>query len=515
MPSRSETPQDALILAFDLGTQSLKTALFDRRGAMVATASREIPLTIPHPGWAEQEPSDWWTAMIETVADFPAELRERVAGMTFCAQMCGTVAVDTAGQALHPALIWLDTRSAPIARRITGGWPNVSGYGLATLLRWLPITNGAPNRAGKDPVSKILWLRENRPDVWDAAACFLDVKDWLVNRCTGRFATTPDCAHLTWLMDSRRNRWSSALTRRLGIPEDRLPAITPSTSSVGGGLSADAAAQLGLSAGLPVFAGAGDLTAIGLGAGALESGAPHIYVGTSDWCAAHLDRRKVDPWTAIGTIRAADADRYLLVAAQETAGACFERAAQWLGLDDVPTLLHLAAESETGARGLVFLPWLFGERVPVDDPHLRGAILNLSLDHGAADIARAVIEGVAFNTVWAAGHLMRLAGTRADAPVRLVGTAATSDLLAATLADLLDRPVERIVEARWVGTRGAAMCAAVGLGWVHDFREASAWSRIERTFVPDAGHRTVLNTRYGHFRAAWKTNRRWFGNING
>jgi xylulokinase len=510
--------QADLIAAFDIGTSSAKGVLFDAEARVVATARQPLPVFYPQPGWAEQAPGDWWDAVailarrLREEAKVPAEA---VAGISFCAQMAGTVPVDDRGEALGNALIWLDTRSAALARRLIGGFPSFRGYGLVPLLRWLWLTNGAPNRSGKDPATKIPWLREADPERWARTRAVLDVKDYLLSRATGERVTTPDCAHLTWLMDSRVNAWSPQLLDRLGIDADLLPRICPANALVGG-LRPAAAADLGLSPGTPVAAGLGDVAAFSLAAGSTTAGVPHVYLGTSAWCAAHMERRAVDPFTAIGTLRAADPDRYLLIATQETAGACLDAVCRWLGLEEgsgdtgAPGLMRMAEASEPGARGLTFLPWLFGERVPMDDPDLRGGLLGLSLAHRREDVARAVVEGVAFNLENAMTPLSRLAHVAPGEPVRLLGGCARSDLFATVLAQVLGRPVLRMAHPELGGAFGAMACARLALGWSRSWAEAAALSQTDRRFDPPETPDARLAGARRDFASAYKAVRGWY-----
>lgn len=505
------------MLGCDFGTSSLKAALFDSRGTIVASRRVGYPLLRPAPGWAEQRPEDWWRAFCEASKDM---LREapiapaRVAALGIAAQMAGAVAVDATGQALGDALIWLDTRSEPIARRITGGPIRLGGYGIGALARWLWLTNGAPNPHGRDPISKYLWLREQRPELWRRVAKLLDVKDYLVCRATGHPVTTADCAHLTWLMDSRHGRrtWSPRLVQHLGLSASLLPDIVPATATVGG-LTAEAAAALGLEAGTPVAGGAGDVTAFALGAGRLRPGALHLHIGTSAWWGCHLAGRRVDPLTGIATIASAHPSLNLLVAAQETAGAAVEWAARALaftrdGAADFGAFDRAAAAAPVDGAAPIFLPWLAGERVPVDDPGLRGGFAGLGLAHDRPALARAVLEGIAFNARWALGGIVRLGGGDAAA-VRFLGGGAGSAVWGQLLADVLQRPVEVIEAPEFGGARGAAMIAAVTAGWHADLERAAAMHRLGPRFEPDEARTAHYQARFRRFRAYCKDMRRW------
>lgn len=514
-----EKPQpgrDGLVLGYDFGTSSVKASLVDASGAIVATAKADYPLHLPHPGHAEQDPMDWWQAMARVTRDLLRQAptaRDRVRGIGLSAQMAGTIPVDGQGAPLHRCLTWMDTRSSDIARAITAGGPRVAGYGVLRLASWLWLANGAPNLSGKDPLSKILWFREARPDIWRQAARFLDVKDWLLHRLTGRFATTPDVAQLTWLMDNRvgRRRWSAPWLKRMGIERERMPEIIES-GAVAGTLTTVAAAALGLPEGLPVSGGCGDVNACALAAGDHDEGVYHLHLGTSMWLGAHSWRRRVDPFTGIATLCAAHADRYFLVATQENAGGAALWGAATFGFGAGEAGLHAldeaAAHANPGVDTPYFMPWLFGERVPVDDPDLRGALAGVTLRTTRADLAYAVLEGVALNVRWALSHAQRTLPV-APSPLRLMGGCAASPVWVRIIADTLQRPVQVIQNPAWAGTRGAAMTAALACGDFPDYAGANQLVQLGPVIAPNPALRELADARFRQFVTYWRANRRW------
>lgn len=498
-----------LVLGYDFGTSAVKAALFDDGGNVAASGSASYPLLLPAQGWAEQRPEDWWDAMCEVTPRLLQAANAdpaRIAGVGVTAQMCGVTPVDRSGEALTNCLIWLDTRSSAIAERLTAGWPKISGYGALPLLRWLRLTGGAPNLSGKDPTSKMVWLRENAGDVWPRVHKLLDVKDYIVHRLTGRFATSYDCAHVTWLFDTRtgRKQWSDTLLARVGIGRALLPDVL-GASDVAGGLNATAAEALGLREGTKIAAGLGDVSAAALASGTPAYGAPHLGLGTSAWLGAALPKSRVNPLTGIGSLCGPGGQDYLLIAAQENAGSCIRWAMQALGFgtDDFEDFERLASEAEPSRGAPLFLPWLMGERVPVDDKTVRGGFLNLDLSHSRADMARAVYEGVALNVRWAMTDFDRLAGS-AGKPLRAVGGAAASRLWCRIFADVLQRPIEPVEAPVLGGARGAAMAAAVAAGWFPDLSSASCMARAARSVSPDPVLASLYAERFGRFTAAYR-----------
>lgn len=500
------------VLGYDFGTSALKAALFDAEGQIVASASEALRLLFPAPGWAQQRPEDWWAAMAtvtrRVLADASAS-PDSVQALGLAAQMAGVVPVDERGQALCDGLIWLDMRSGEIAKRTFGG--PVAGYGPVNLARWLRYTGGAPNLSGKDPLTKMLWLRERMPEVWARTYKLLDVKDYLLHRCTGRFVTSPDCAHLTWLFDSREGHkhWAPNLLDRLGLDGALLPDVAAATECAGG-LTPAAAQALGLNAGTPVSVGTGDVSAATLAAGAPENGSAHLCIGTSSWFGAMVPRQRVNPLTGIGSLCGADGEDYLLIATQENAGACVKWAVNALGFDgDFEAFEQAAGQAGERADAPLFTPWMFGERVPVDDRHVRGGFARLSLDSGREDMARAIYEGVALNARWAMGDFDRLS-ERKGAALRLIGGGARSALWCQIFADVLQRPLERIVEPQSGGTRGSAMTAAVVAGWYKDLASASAMTRAARFFQPDPALADFYAERFSAFTHYYRRVKPWY-----
>jgi len=470
-----------LILAADFGTSGVKIGVVAGGLRLIASTQEPYPLLLPGPSQAEQAPEDWWSALARGISRLAAEVPDlgaRTGALVFCAQMCGLICADKAGAPLRPSLVWLDKRSAPLMRGLLGGFPSVAGYQVGKLARWIRIANGAPSHNGMDPTGKMLWIMQNEPEIYERTANFLDVKDWLVHRATGEITTTADSANLTWLMDTRPGRegWSPTLARRIGIPLDKLPRIVDG-SAVVGGLTAAAAGQLGLRADTPVVAGGGDVTATAIGSGAVADGALHICTSTSSWVSGFFGRRVLSVPHAYATITSSIGFRPLLIATQESAGAALSWVAETMdpnrhehgeGLAEFYHDLHEARVDDP-----YFLPWLAGERVPVDEERLRGAFYGLSLRHDQRAIKRAVIEGVALNTRWAFSKVVKQRGAQGSGTIPMVGGAAANPHLVQAMANALNRQI-RVGDTRYSGVLGAAAMAAPTLGWAATVWDAAA-----------------------------------------
>jgi len=514
--------KSGLIIGYDFGTSSVKAALFDPNGGIIASDQAAYPVKLPREGWAEQVPDDWWNAMALCTKQVIKKANvdsSDIKAIGISAQMGGTIPVNKSGEHLYNCLIWLDTRSATISKKITQGFPKISGYGLSNLLRWLWLTNGAPSLSGKDPISKILWIKEQLPDIWIKTHKFLDVKDYLLHRLCGNFVTSEDCAHLTWLMDNRKGKrqWSKYLSRRVGINTNLLPEIKSSTE-VAGKLTRKAAEEIGLSPNTLIVTGVSDVNACALGSGDISNNAIHLCVGTSSWLAAHQTNRAVDIASGTATLCAADHEKYLLIAAQELAGGCINWAVQ--NLFDLKTSKstfshfdQLAQNSKAGANGLFFFPWLFGERVPVDNPYLRGGFANLSISHDSADMARAILEGVALNTRWAMPAIQRITANK-DQPIRFLGGAAKSDLWCQIFSDVLQRPIIQMQSPELGGCTGAAMTAAVGAGIFSSLEDSSIMCKTEKTFVPNRSLAPLFEEKIKFFKTYYQRTHSWHLQFN-
>ncbi len=507
------------ILAIDVGTSEVKAALVSYAGRVLDCARSPCSVMHPEPTWAEQDPNGWWHAICSATRQLWRETTHRpadVTGVVFACQMFGVLPVDADGKPLMNAMIWLDTRSREQARAITAGFPKVSGYGLWKLIKWLRITNGAPNLAGRDTISKFIWLREARPEVWQRTDKLLDVKDYLLMRCTGRAVTSHDLASGGWLYRTKKGElgWSEEILKMLDLSTDRLPKVIQSTE-VAGGLLEDAAVDLGLQPGTPVITGAGDVPSCAIGSGAVRDGEMHLSLGTSSWLAAHMDDRAVNPFAATGTLCAAEHGKYLLIATQETAGASLEwlRTKVFGDVTDYEQINNWVSASEPGAAGVFFFPWLMGERVPVDDSSVRGGFANLGLDHDRSHLLRAIYEGVAYNTRWTMGVVEKLLGHSVPS-MRIVGGGAQSDAWCQIMADVHGRPVERVANPQFCGVRGAGMIALRALGEIGRMEDIGHLVPITHTFEPRPELRDLYSDRFGEYLRYYKQNHAWFRRIN-
>ena len=503
------------ILAFDLGTSALKAALVSERGVIADRETRRMEVRLVPGGGAEQEPEDWWRAIRDASRALLARGSVAPAGLTgLCCSTHwgGTVPTARDGRAVAPALIWMDSRGAPHVRRAVAGPLAIQGYGARKLLRWLRLSGGVPARSGKDPVGHALFLRAERPEVYRAAWKLLEPVDWLGLRLTGRCASSYATIALHWsadIRDLRRVEYDARLLEMSGLERQKLPDLVPS-ASVLGPLAAGPARELGLPEGLPVVAGVPDLHAAAVGSGAVRDGEAHLCLGTSSWLCCHLPRKKADLFHEMTALPSARPDRYLLVDEQECAGACVAWAEEHLGLaggaaDPHAELDRLAASVPPGSGGVVFTPWLNGERSPVDDHTLRASFFNQSLRTTRAHLARAVLEGVACNSRWLLRYVERFLGGPVD-DLHLVGGGARSALWCRIHADLLGRTVRQVEEPLLANVRGAGLVGAVALGLL-GFEEVPGCVPVAATFEPDPGRRRLYDDLFEVFLRLYRATR--------
>jgi xylulokinase len=531
-------PETLFLLAVDLGTTALKTCLYEvgDRLSLRASASRRLRLDTGADGRAEQDPEEWWAALASSVPELLSSAGlppSSVHGLTFCAQMQALVLVDAEGRAVRPALSYLDSRASVRRSGLTAAGPRVAGIGIGLLLPWIALAGGVAASA-KDPLWKYLRVQDEEPEVFGRVCRWLDAKDFLSARCTGRFTMSLDSAFATFLADTRgpRLRWSPWLIRRFGVDALHLPEIVGPADRVGG-LVASASKALGLPEGLPVFAGGGDASLIGTGSGASALGSTHVYVGTSGWVSTAAGRRIVDPSSMMATVPGPVPGRFAYFGEQETSGKCLEWVRDHLALDEIDLYLEKKerplgpeeeyrslidyltssiAEVPAGSGGVLFAPWLHGSRSPFEDPLVRGMFFNLGLETGKRQMIRAVVEGLAYNKRLLLDAQSRRLGI--SAVLRFAGGGALSDETCQILADVTGRSVEAVVDPQNVGAAGAALVAALGMGRFADLDSASATVLVRRRFEPNPDPRRVHERNYGVFRDLYKATRLLFKRLN-
>lgn len=510
-----------VVLAIDLGTSGPKVALVDTEGHMHACVSEPTALHLLPNGGAEQDPEDWWRAIVVATRRLWSAGHDpaRVIAVSVTSQWAGTVAVDRDGRPLHRAILWMDTRGAKYIPELVGGLVRVQGYAAGKLARWVAKTGGVPSLGGKEPLAHLLFLRHERPEVHRAAHMFLEPKDWLNFRISGRMCATIDSIALHWVTDNRdidRIGYDQKLLEMAGLERRRLPDLVRATEAIGT-VTQRAADDLGIGTDTRVFGGTPDVQSAAVGSGAVRDFEPHLYIGTSSWLSCHVPFKKTDILRNVASLPSSLPGRYFAANSQESAGACVN----WLrdqimwpqdAADDRPApddalarIDTLAATVAPGCDGVVFTPWLFGERCPSADPHVRSSFSNLSLRTTRAHLCRAVLEGVALNTRWLLEAVEHFVGQRLES-IRMIGGGANSALWCQIHADILQREIAQVRDPVGCNARGAAFVALLGLGRLR-VDEIGSKVPIAARFEPRRDLVDRYDSLYWAQRELWKLSR--------
>ncbi len=450
------------VLAFDLGTTGNKAVLIEAERGILTTTFVPYGTSFPRPGWAEQDPLEWWRsvcACTQQLLKSEGIRAEEIAAVSFSGQMMGCVPVDKQGAPLRMAIIWADQRAQGEADQLLAGLSEKELYN---------ITGHRVGPAYSAP--KMMWIARHEPKVYDKTWKFLQAKDFIVHKLTDRFCTDPSDACGTGLLDLRRLDWSERILAVTSLAREKLPEVCPSTAVVGE-VTSVAARATGLRKGTPVVLGAGDGVCATVGAGVVDEGRAYLYLGSSAWIGAASREPRLDPLMGTVTWPHVVNNWYSPNGTMHNAGSCMEWAKAVLGADDVRAFEELARKSSPGSGGVLFLPYLMGERAPYWNANARAAWVGLSRTHGPEHCARAVYEGVAFHLRTILEALERR-GLFLPA-LRVAGGGAQSQLWTQILADVLQRPLEILRDPVDVTALGAGILGLVGVGIVPTVEQAA------------------------------------------
>jgi xylulokinase len=509
------------ILAVDLGTSGSKTALATIFGEIIDFEFQEVPLHLLPNGGAEQDPDDWWNAIISTAKKLLSKglvPPENIVAISCSTQWSGTVAVDAEGTHLMNAIIWMDSRGAGCIDRVRRGAVNFEGYGIIKLLTWLYKTGGAPGPSGKDPISHILYIQKEYPHIFRKTYKFLEPKDYVNLRLTGRFAASYDSITLHWVTNNRNIShvtYDDALLKMVGLERDKLPDLKRAIDILGP-VKKEVAQELGIMEDVQVIMGSPDVPVAAIGSGAVRDYEGHCYIGTSSWISAHVPFKKTDILHAVASLPSAVPGRYFIANEQEIAGGILN----WLrdniiyhkdellleeNLPDVFKIFDSIAEKvPAGSNRVICTPWLYGERTPVENHLIRGGLHNISLATTREDIVRSTFEGVAFNQKWVLKYIEKFIGRRMD-PINMVGGGAISDIWCQIHADILDRTINQMEDPIQANARGSAFLASVALGYM-TFDDIPKYVRIKNVFTPNPDNRAIYDELFDEFLCIYKHN---------
>ena len=482
----------SVLLGLDVGTGGARAVAMDERGSVVAEASASYTLHSPRPGWTEQEPADWWRGAQEVLGRVVAEIEDEVVGLGLTGQMHGSVFLDSSDEVIRPALLWNDQRTGEQCEKIT------RSVGERRLIE----IAGNPALTGFQ-APKILWLRDEEPENYEKVARVLLPKDYVRLRLTGEHATDASDAAGTLLLDVRRRNWSGEILNALEIPSEWMPTVYEGSESTGT-LREEVAGKLGLPAGIPVAAGGGDNAAAAVGTGIVREGLMSSSVGTSGVLFAYTDAFSPDPSGRLHAFCHAVPGAYHLMGVTLSAGGSLAWWREAL-MEDYDALVEAASEIAPGSEGLIFLPYLTGERTPHLDPNARGAFFGLTARHDISHMTRAVMEGVVFS-LRDSLDIMRDLGVPVE-EVRATGGGARSALWRELQADIYGTPIRRTVSEEGPAN-GAALLAGVAANIYGSVREASSLVTLrEEITAPNPAGARAYEELYGVYRSLYPATR--------
>ena len=535
------------VITYDTGTTGIKTCLIeiDKEIKIISSATAGYTLSVEDEtgvkGGAEQDADEWWQAMCVTTDEVfrkaPEIKKEQVEGISFCSAMQGLVLVDKEGNCIRKPMTYMDQRATEELKNGIAHGLQVAGADVFKLLKCLKYTGAAPLSV-KDPVWKYKWVEANEPENFKKIHKWLDVKEYLILRASGEFVMTTDSAFATLIYDTRKGHegWCKPLCDMFGVNIEHLPKIMACTDKVGE-VTEKAAAELGLAPGTAVFGGGGDASLIGVGAGAVEIGDTHVYSGTSGWVGTVVEKQVVDTGALMAAIVGADPKSYNYFGELETSNKCVSWVKDHLALDEIGVYLkqhpsavndyeHIAVnlydfleqvieEAEPGAGGVVFTPWLHGNRCPFEDPNAAGMFFNIKLETGKTELIRAVVEGICFHMRWMLERQDKKKEVHISDAVRFCGGGALGSSTCQILADILQRDVEVVDSPQNIGAVGAAACIAVGLGIIPEIKDVKKLIPAKNTYHPNKENKAVYDRNYSVFINLYKSNKKNFKILNG
>lgn len=500
-----------MLIGLDIGTSGAKCLLADETGRVIASATREYPLSTPRPGWAEQNPEDWWRGAADGIravlAKAGADAKD-ICGVSFSGQMHGLVALDAEMRVIRPAILWCDQRTQKQCDWITGRAGGVEGLLRYTNNRMLTGYTGG----------KLLWLRDEEPENFARMKIFCCPKDYIRFRLTGRVLTDVSEASGTGFFDTKNRVWADGLIALAGLDKAIFPKAVESTA-LAGCVTAEAAAETGLPEGLNVYAGGGDAVIQTTGTGLVEPGVLGVVIGTSGNVSMGMSGFHANPegnlqmfcnnepglWHAFGcTLTAGGAFSWFVktLAGEDAADAAREGKNTYAYIDE------RVKNVPAGANGVLFAPYLTGERCPYPDPNARGIFYGLSLGTTRADMARAVMEGVTYSLK----QVVELMSAEiAPQKVYLSGGGASSEVWKQMAADIFELPVYTMSAVKEGGAYGAVLVAGVGAGIWKDLKEAiGVLHEDERFYTPDPAAREAYRRGYERYCMLYPANKPLF-----
>ncbi len=492
------------VLAHDLGTTGNKATLYDRDGSLVGSAFYAYDTEYARASWAEQDPEDWWQAVCASTHELLQQTRVRadeVACIVFSGQMMGCVPLDKNARPLREAIIWADQRSVEQERWVGERISPEEVYRIT-----------GHRLSASYSLCKILWLRDHQPDIYKEAYKFVHAKDAIVARLTSVFVTEPSDASGMNLYELERGEWSERIVEAVELDPAQLPELRRSIDVVGEVLP-EVADEVGVVAGTPVVIGGGDGACAAAGAGVVSEGAAYNYIGSSSWIAVASEKPIYDPDYKTFTFGHVVPGMFMPTGTMQAAGGSYQwtrdqlcpvevQTAETLGISPYELMNVEADTSPVGANGLIFLPYLLGERSPRWNPRARGAFIGLTIRHTRADMIRAVLEGVTMN-LRVILDAFRSQGAQIEA-MRLIGGGARGRFWNRMMANVYGMPVHRLAILEEATSMGAALAGGVGVGLYPDYSMIETMNQVTEIIEPDPAAQAAYERIYPIFEAAYQ-----------
>lgn len=540
-----EDNMSKFVITYDIGTTGIKTCLIeiDKTMNILASSTAGYNLYVDEEtgvkGGAEQDADEWWDAMCSTtkavLEKSPGVKKEQIEGISFCSAMQGLVLVDRDGNCIRRPMTYMDQRARDELKKGIAHGFQIAGAEVTKLLKYLKYT-GAVSSSVKDPIWKYKWVEAHEPETFKKIYKWLDIKEYLICRASGEFVMTNDSAFATLLYDTRKGHegWCKPICDMVGVNIEHLPTIKKSTEKVGE-ITESAAKELGLAPGTAVFGGGGDASLICVGSGAVDNGDTHVYSGTSGWVGTVCAQQTVDAGAMMAAIVGADPDSYNYFGELETSNKCVGWVKDHLALDEIGVFLKRygnAADSleqiefnmydyleevidtiPAGSNGVIFTPWLHGNRCPFEDPNAAGMFFNIRLDTGKTELIRSVVEGICFHMRWMLERQEKKVQTSKS--IRFCGGGALGATTCQILSDILQRDVEVVDSPQNVGAVGAAACIAVGTGVIPTMKDVKKLIPAKTVYHPNKAHKAVYDKNFKVFQNLYKCNKENFAILNG
>lgn len=500
------------IISHDVGTSGNKAVLVDTTGKIHSTATSNYPLSLPHPNWVEQNPEDYWKAIIKTTNEVinKASIKpEDVLSIIYTTQAMGIIPINKDGKVLRPNISWVDGRAEKQAKKIM---KKLGGETIFEKLVGIKIM-------GKDVIPKLLWIKEEEHNIYNATEYFLDVNGYLKFMSTGK-KTIEWSGASSYGFDLKKKDWQRIIFKAVGIDMEKLPPLVRSIDKVGG-LTKKAADELGLLEGTPVFGGCDDVQSAAVGSGACGANEAHIYLGSAAWVCVSTPRN-LKHKNSVAVIQSADPNMNIAVGVTEAAGICIE----WIKDQffkheqedpDVENIYDLMDECvkkiPPGSDYLICTPWMLGERCPISTTTTRATLFNISLEHTREHMMRAVYEGVAYNIRWILENLEKDFNFHIDV-LKVIGGGALDKEWMQIISNVTQRKIETINDPQMAGAKGGAICAAVGLGIYDNFEYAKRMVVTDRQYFPEDQYTQIYAKLYRSYKSIYYSLSKTYSDIN-